>query len=213
MLYIFEKLPNCEYQYRFRLESNYDRVHREAYVGATLLAVVATGSESGQIIDTRVVNSKEGRWEVQRRSQALDDVSRPQEAAGLAPVLDDVFPAGTGTELQNQDDPAEGFLPPRPPNDEKSQPEQPSSNGSIPAHVQAIILFASIIAVLSITVIIIVSSSRRRGKSVRFEAGVDSFQAPPPLIPIQATDSMLRLEDYDQFSGNMNESIVIEESP
>jgi hypothetical protein len=99
-LYIFERLPDCNIQYRFKLENNDDRTHRDAGLGTSLFAVVASGTDTGKVIAKRVVFGqfdefgKQLRWEIKEdnvfalspiRESALPPTP-PQPIASFTPV-------------------------------------------------------------------------------------------------------------------------------
>jgi hypothetical protein len=83
-LYVFERLPNCEFQYRFRLDSENDRTHRQSALKTSLFAAIARGSEAGKIIDELVVTAKGQRWDIHRRN--INPPEAPSHVATVAKV-------------------------------------------------------------------------------------------------------------------------------
>jgi hypothetical protein len=63
-LYVFERLPNCEFQPRFRLFDNTDRIHRGAFEGASLFAILATGPSRGEFVSSFLLEEEGEQWDI-----------------------------------------------------------------------------------------------------------------------------------------------------
>jgi hypothetical protein len=268
-LYVFERLPNCEFEYRFRLDSENDRMHRQAAVKTSLVAVIARGSEAGKIIDKLVITTKGQRWDIQKKTIAPEPASLPSLVATengpavqssqpiVQPAVQPSLNAIAATERASQPSLEAPIIPPSSPDSKASPPivviaanqqtsrtgqatsetsksltrgnstgldmteesaevsqpptsntktTSPSSSGSIPSYIIAIIASACILVAVLLVIGVVIVYNKRQKHSGRFTAKkIESQQQRPPFQRSRNSEDTvqsLRLRIDDVFYYN-----------